>query len=80
MSTTTDRITKIINDDFCPSSDVKPESALQADLGFDSLDEIQLVMEMEEEFGIQIPDDDALACKTVADVVALVDRLAGAAA
>lgn len=39
------------------------------DLGADSLDAIELVMAMEEEFGIDIPDDDALEFETVRDIV-----------
>jgi acyl carrier protein len=47
---------------------VKAEASFIDDLGADSLDIVELVMAMEEEFGIEIPDEDAEKLKTVADV------------
>jgi acyl carrier protein len=47
---------------------VKLEASFIDDLGADSLDIVELVMAMEEEFGIEIPDEDAEKLKTVADV------------
>ena len=47
---------------------VKPESSFIDDLGADSLDIVELVMAMEEEFDIEIPDEDAEKLRTVADV------------
>lgn len=47
---------------------VKAESSFIDDLGADSLDIVELVMAMEEEFDIEIPDSDAEKLKTVADV------------
>lgn len=47
---------------------VKPEASFIDDLGADSLDIVELVMAMEEEFGIEIPDEDAEKLKTVNDV------------
>lgn len=60
--------------------DVKPEDELEGRLAMDSLDKIELVMALEEEFEVMITDEEAEACKTVADVVALVERLKGGAA
>lgn len=60
-------------------ADVKPEDELEGRLAMDSLDKIELVMAVEEEFEVEITDDEAEACKTVADVVALVERLKGGA-
>lgn len=57
---------------------VKPEQTLVS-LYFDSLDQLELVMELEEHFGVEINDDAAEQCKTVADVVALVERTVGGA-
>jgi len=54
---------------------IEPEDELEGKLGMDSLDKIELVMALEEEFEIMIPDEDAEKCKTVADVVALVERM-----
>jgi acyl carrier protein len=53
-------------------NDVKGESAFIDDLGADSLDIVELVMKMEEEFGIEIPDEEAEKIKTVNDVVAYI--------
>jgi len=49
--------------------EVKSESSFIKDLGADSLDIVELVMKMEEEFGIEIPDEEAEKIKTVNDVV-----------
>jgi len=43
------------------------------DLGADSLDTVELIMKMEEDFGIEIPDEDAEKLKTVGDVVNYLD-------
>ncbi|GAB4367867.1 MAG: acyl carrier protein [Deltaproteobacteria bacterium] len=50
-------------------SEVQSESSFIEDLGADSLDIVELVMAMEDEFGIEIPDEDAEKIKTVKDVV-----------
>ena len=50
-------------------AEVKSESSFIDDLGADSLDIVELVMAMEDEFGIEIPDEDAEKIKTVKDVV-----------
>ena len=49
---------------------IKPESTFRGDLGCDSLDEIELVMALEEEFEIDISDDDAEKISTVGEAVA----------
>ena len=49
--------------------DVKEESNFINDLGFDSLDLIELTMTLEEEFGIEIPDKDVEGLSTVASVI-----------
>ena len=48
---------------------IKPESRLVEDLKADSLDMVAMVMEMESQYGIQIPDEDLPKLKTVADVM-----------
>ena len=52
-----------------PEENVKMESAFIEDLGADSLDIVELVMAMEDEFQIEIPDKDAELIKTVQDAV-----------
>ncbi len=49
--------------------EVKPEAKFIDDLGADSLDTVELVMAMEEKFGIEIPDSDAEKISTVQDVI-----------
>ena len=49
------------------------ESEIVADLGADSLDMVEMMMSMEEEFGITMDEDKAAELKTVADIVALID-------
>ena len=51
------------------SKTIVPEATLQEDLGADSLDAVELIMNLEEEFGIEIEDSDAEKLKTVGDVI-----------
>ena len=55
---------------------IRLEDNLQFTLKFDSLDRLEVIMGMEDEFSIEIADEDGWDCKTVADLVALIDRLA----
>ncbi|MDG2185167.1 MAG: acyl carrier protein [Mariniblastus sp.] len=48
---------------------IKPESNFVNDLGADSLDTVELVMELEEEFDISIPDEDAEKIQTVGEAI-----------
>ena len=48
---------------------VKPEASFVEDLGADSLDTVELVMAFEEEFGVEIPDEEAEKIRTVGDAV-----------
>ncbi len=52
-----------------PEDNIKSESAFIEDLGADSLDIVELVMAMEDEFQIEIPDKDAETIKTVQDAI-----------
>jgi acyl carrier protein len=49
-----------------------PEANLLDDLGADSLDVVELVMALEEEFGIEVPDEDVENIRTIADIVSYV--------
>ena len=53
--------------------DLKPEASFIDDLGADSLDTVELVMALEEEFDTEIPDEDAEKIKTVKDVYDYID-------
>jgi acyl carrier protein len=65
-----ERVTKIIVDRLgVDESEVKLEASFKEDLGADSLDVVELVMELEDEFGMEISDDDAEKISTVGDAV-----------
>jgi acyl carrier protein len=55
--------------------DLKPEANFVDDLGADSLDGVELVMAIEEEFNAEISDDDLETIKTLGDLYAVVDRV-----
>ena len=54
-------------------SEVTPEASFTNDLGADSLDTVELIMEFEKEFGITIPDDQAEKIGTVGDAVSYIE-------
>ncbi len=53
--------------------EVTPNASFVDDLGADSLDTVELIMALEEEFSIEIPDEDAEKMKTVGDVIKYID-------
>ena len=55
-------------------AEVKPEASFTNDLGADSLDTVELIMEFEKEFGISIPDDKAEKIGTVGDAIAYIEE------
>jgi acyl carrier protein len=64
------KVKKIISEQLgVPDTDVKPESSFVNDLGADSLDTVELVMALEEEFGVEIPDEDAEKIATVQNAI-----------
>lgn len=71
-----ERITDIIAERLELKVDqIKAADSLQEDLGADSLDAVELIMALEEEFGIEIPDAHAEELKTVGDVVSYIQDL-----
>ena len=56
-------------------NDIKDESQFNYDLGFDSLDAVDLIIDAEREFGISIPDEQAEKVKTVKDAIDLIESL-----
>ena len=54
---------------------IKEDSRLIEDLGADSLDMIEMLMSLEEEFGITVPDDKVEGLKTVENIVAFIDSV-----
>lgn len=70
-----DRIRHIIVQQLGVDEDkVVPGASFIEALGADSLDRVELVMAMEEEFGIEIPDEDAENIKTVGDAIAYCEK------
>ncbi|MGB9813448.1 MAG: acyl carrier protein [Thermovenabulum sp.] len=65
-----ERVKKIIADQLgMDEDDITPDASFIDDLGADSLDIVELIMAFEEEFDLEIPDEDAEKIKTVQDVV-----------
>ena len=74
MSDIQNRVKAIIVDKLgVDESEVKPEATFTNDLGADSLDTVELIMELEKEFNITIPDDQAEKIATVGDASAYVE-------
>ena len=66
MSTIEERVKKIIVEQLgVKEEEVKPEASFENDLGADSLDIVELVMALEEEFETEIPDEEAEKIRTV---------------
>lgn len=73
MGATEDKIIDIIVDKLgVERSEVVPEAVFVDDLGADSLDLVELIMAMEEEFGFEIADEEAEKLRTVQDVIKFV--------
>ena len=74
MSDTEEKVNAIIVDNLgVDASEVTSEAHFTNDLGADSLDTVELIMEFEKEFDIQIPDDKAEAIATVGDAIAFIE-------
>ena len=70
-----DKIKEIIIEQLgVDEADVTPETSLTKDLESDSLDAVEIIMAIEEEYGIEIPDEDAETFQTVADLVKYVEE------
>ena len=69
-----EKVKSLVVDNFgCEESKVTPEASFLDDLGGDSLDQVEFVMNLEEEFGIEVPDEAAEKIKTVGDAVAYIE-------
>ena len=72
-----DRVRAIIAEQLgVKVEEVTDQASLIEDLGADSLDTVELVMALEEEFGIEIPDEDAEKMTTVGDAIKYIDTKA----
>ena len=75
MSDATIKVKAIIIDKLgVDESEVTNEASFTNDLGADSLDTVELIMELEKEFDIQIPDDEAEGIATVGDAISFVEK------
>ncbi|HDZ23538.1 MAG TPA: acyl carrier protein [Desulfobacteraceae bacterium] len=75
MSAVEEKVKKIICEQLNVSEeDVVPEASFVDDLGADSLDQVELIMAMEEEFDVSIPDEDAEKIGTVKDAVDYIQK------
>lgn len=75
MSDIADRVKAIIVDKLTvEDSEVTPEAEFSKDLGADSLDTVELIMEFEKEFDLSIPEEEAETIKTVGDAVKYIEE------
>ena len=78
MASLDEKIKKIISEQLdVAEEDVVLEASFVDDLGADSLDQVELIMTMEEEFNLSIPDEDAEKIGTVKDVIDYVKKALG---
>ena len=77
MSDLAERVKKIVVEHLdVDAGKVEPKASFIDDLGADSLDIVELVMAIEEEFGIEVPDDDAERMQSIGDVIRYVEEKA----
>jgi len=78
MSNVEEKVKKIIEEKLSVNADqITNEARFAEDLKADSLDTVELVMALEDEFGLDIPDEDADKIKTVQDAIAYIDEKIG---
>ncbi len=76
MSNTRERVIKMVAEQLgVKEEDVKPDSSFIDDLGADSLDTVELIMALEEEFDTEIPDEDAEKLATVQDAIDYIENI-----
>lgn len=76
MGSVKERVIDIVAEQLGVSKDqITPETSFVNDLGADSLDTVELVMELEEEFDINIPDDSAEKIQTVGQAIEYIEKL-----
>ncbi len=76
MSETLDKVKEVVMDKLgVEESQITETAHFMDDLGADSLDTVELIMQLEEEFGIEIPDEDAEKITTVGAAVEYIDKI-----
>lgn len=75
MSQVADKVKELIVEKLSvDAADVTPEASFTQDLGADSLDTVELIMELEKVFGVSIPDEEAEKIQTVGDAIAYIEN------
>lgn len=70
-----EKVRTLIAEQLTISEDkITPETRIVEDLGADSLDMVEMLMTLEEEFGIEVPDEEAANLKQVSDLVAFIEK------
>ena len=70
-----EKVKQIISEQLgVDENEITPSASFVDDLGADSLDQVELVMALEEHFGVEIPDEDAEKLRTVQDAIAYIDK------
>lgn len=78
MSSTQERVIKMVAEQLgVKEEDVKPDSSFVEDLGADSLDNVELIMALEEEFDTEIPDEEAEKLASVQDAISYIEKNPG---
>ncbi len=78
MASVLERVTDIVSEQLGVDKDkISADTSFVNDLGADSLDTVELVMELEEEFDVNIPDESAEKIQTVGQAVDFIDQHAG---
>ena len=75
MSSTFDKISEVVADKLgVEAAKITPEAKFVEDLGADSLDTVELIMQLEDEFNIEIPDEEAEKLTTVGSVAEYIEK------
>ena len=78
MSEIADRVKAIIVEQLAvDENEVTPTASFTTDLGADSLDTVELIMALEKEFNISIPEEEATTIQTVGDAIAYIEKVQG---
>ncbi len=78
MAEIADRVKAIIVEQLAvDENEVTPTASFTTDLGADSLDTVELIMALEKEFNISIPEEEATSIQTIGDAIAYIEKVQG---